>query len=827
MYFIVPFEIIYGGKIQLKINNFLYCLILIVTFSSCIGTKNIPEGKYLLDRQNIKGAKHISSERLVELYQQKPNRKVLQILPISLYTWMYQIGEKKYDPKKVEQQKIRIANKFDKKIAANASDNIKVTRLQNRKQSKLAKKDNVLQNGNKFMQWGEPLTVLDTALTRITEEKIQQFIRNRGYFHATANANVRYTGRRAIVNYRVVEGKPYILDSLMLVTGDSLITQLIRSADAATVLKAGNNYDAEHLDQEMVRLENLMKDNGYFEFSRQFVEFAVDTAILGDRKVALKTIINTPSKRGYHKVFKVDSVIFTTDANTPSVKGQREGHYYNRITYRYFEDKYSKKILDRRVFIYPGDLYSKSKTFSTQRQLANLDMFKFVNINYDTTGGRFITNIFTSPLDRYQLTQEIGINVTANQTVPGPFYNFNIKNRNTLGGLEILELRGRFGINGVTSYSNRGQIANSLETGGNLSLTLPDFVFPLGNSLKSRLGQLNPRTRFSIGYDYIDRDDFTRDNLNASLGYSWQKNQSRLFNFTLADVNLINTRNESLEFQDVLRESDSLGTSFHRAFERSFVSSMFFTALFDFNQYGSYKNKSSYLRTLVESGGTFLNVFGTTFLERDSLENYKFLKFNIDYRRHIPLASQGAFAYRIRVGIGAPYGENKILPYEKNFFAGGSSSVRAWGPRRLGPGSYSPVNRQGLIDYNFEQPGEMIFEASMEYRQNLVGFVDWAFFIDAGNIWTLRDDVGADGEVRRPGAKFETNKFYKEIGVGTGLGFRMDFTFLIMRVDLGVKVFEPARPEGQRWVLDDFKFGGLPGSTENAVTLNIGIGYPF
>ncbi len=394
--------------------------------------------------------------------------------------------------------------------------------------------------------------------------------------------------------------------------------------------------------------------------------------------------------------------------------------------------------------------------------------------------------------------------------------------------MEILEFSGRFGVNGVTSYSDDGQIANSLEIGGNLSLTIPDFVFPLGAALKSRLGQLNPRTRFSVGYDYIDRDDFTRDNLNASLGYSWQRDQSRLYNFTLADVNLINTRNESTEFQEVLRESDSLGTSFHRAFERSFVSSMYFTSLFDFNQYGSYQNRSSYLRLFAESGGTFLNVFGSGFLERDSLENYKFLKFNIDFRRHIPLHSRGALAFRINTGIGIPYGENEILPYEKNFFAGGSSSVRAWGPRRLGPGSYAPINEEtGQLDYNFEQPGELIMEASLEYRQNLVGFVDWALFIPAGNIWTLRDDVGDDGEVRRPGAKFETDRFYKEIAVGTGMGFRMDFTFLIMRVDLGVKVYEPARPEGRRWVLDDFKFGGLDDTTENAITLNIGIGYPF
>ena len=823
----MPFEIISGSKYKLKIYNFLYCLPLIILLSSCIGTRELEDGQLLLHNQKVKSPKEIDSQKLEELYQQQDNRKVLKVLPISLYTWLYKVGKKKYDTVKLRQKYQKIERKFDEKIAEKSAEPTKVVRLQNRKQAKLQKVDNVLKNGNKFMQWGEPLSIYDSTKTKETQQDMVQYLQNKGYFFGEVEPVVRRTNKRVTVTYQVTPNQPYVMDSLILVTGDTAITKLIEANQAESLIKEGENYDTENLDQEMVRIENLLKDNGYFEFSRQFIEYAVDTAILGDRKVALKTLVNTPSKRGFHKVFRVDSVIFTTDANTPSALAQRQSRYYNRITYRFFEEKYSKKILDHRLFIYPGDLYSKSKTFSTQRQLANLGMFKFVNINYDTTGGKFITNIFTSPLDRYQLTHEVGINVTANQRVPGPFYNFNLQNRNTFGGLEVFEISGRFGIDGVTSYSNNNRITNSLELGGNLSLTLPDFIFPLGENLKSRLGELNPKTRMSIGYEFVDRDDFTRDNLNASLAYTWQKDQSRLFNFTLADVNLINTRNESQEFREVLDESERLGTSFHRAFERSFVSSMYFNALYDFDQYGSYNNNSSYLRVFVESGGTFLNFVGTDFLERDSLQNYKFLKFNVDFRKHIPLAARGALAWRINAGVGIPYGDNLILPYEKNFFAGGSSSVRAWGPRRLGPGSFSPVNEDGLINYEFEQPGEIIFEASLEFRQNLIGFLDWAFFIDAGNIWTIRDDVSDDGEVRRPGGKFEADRFYKEIAIGTGLGFRMDFTFLIMRIDLGIKALEPARPEGERWVLDDFKFGGLDDTTENSIILNIGIGYPF
>jgi outer membrane protein assembly factor BamA len=345
--------------------------------------------------------------------------------------------------------------------------------------------------------------------------------------------------------------------------------------------------------------------------------------------------------------------------------------------------------------------------------------------------------------------------------------------------------------------------------------------------MKSRIGQLNPRTHFSVGYEFVNRIDFTRDNLSTSVKYFWQKDQSRLFTFALADLNLVNTRNISPEFQQELDESESLGTSFLRAFDPAFVTSMYLQTIYDFNQYGTYQKNSAYLMTFVESGGTLLNVFGTQFLEKDSLESYKYLKFNVGFRKHIPLPVRGgAVAYRIHAGIGVSYGDNKILPYEKNFFAGGSSSIRAWGPRRLGPGTYSPVNEDGDIDYNFEQPGEIILEASIEYRQNLIGFLDWAIFFDAGNIWNLMDDVGDDGEVRRPGGKFEKD-FYKAIALGTGMGFRMDFTFLILRFDMGIKVYEPARPVGERWVLRDFKFGGIAGSTDNSIILNIGIGYPF
>ncbi|HSJ68078.1 MAG TPA: BamA/TamA family outer membrane protein, partial [Anditalea sp.] len=201
---------------------------------------------------------------------------------------------------------------------------------------------------------------------------------------------------------------------------------------------------------------------------------------------------------------------------------------------------------------------------------------------------------------------------------------------------------------------------------------------------------------------------------------------------------------------------------------------------------------------------------------------FQFLKFQADWRRYIPIDNVSTFAYRTNLGLAKPYGiGGGVLPYEKYFFAGGSTSNRAWLPRRLGPGSFQPEPREdGTFDYRFEQPGEIVFEAMFEYRRKLFSYFDGAVFIDAGNIWTFKDDRTRDG------AQFRFDSFYKEIAVGTGMGLRMDFDFLVLRLDMGVKAYDPAQDEGDRFVLDKLSFRRPLGERGQAV-FNIGIGYPF
>jgi outer membrane protein assembly factor BamA len=205
-----------------------------------------------------------------------------------------------------------------------------------------------------------------------------------------------------------------------------------------------------------------------------------------------------------------------------------------------------------------------------------------------------------------------------------------------------------------------------------------------------------------------------------------------------------------------------------------------------------------------------------------SYANFQWLKGQIDYRKYYPINKKQTIAYRLNFGLARPYGVSVgILPYEKYFFAGGGTSIRAWQARRLGPGSSVPITGPGGdYDYTNEQPAEMILESMLEYRRKLFSYFDMALFVDAGNSWMIGRDAA------RPGADFRYDRFYKEIAIGTGVGLRMDFDFLVIRLDLATKALDPARPEGERWILDNIRFN-RPFGTRGQTVFNFGIGYPF
>ncbi|MEL6535813.1 MAG: BamA/TamA family outer membrane protein, partial [Bacteroidota bacterium] len=327
-----------------------------------------------------------------------------------------------------------------------------------------------------------------------------------------------------------------------------------------------------------------------------------------------------------------------------------------------------------------------------------------------------------------------------------------------------------------------------------------------------------------IGYAFNDRPEYTRTTINAGFVYTWETTRGTRYSYNLWDLSLINTRDIAESFQTILDEQAAQGNNLRRTFEPSLVSSSQISATYNFLKNKTHEQQTAYLRVLVDAGGTVWNLLNpnTAFPESFNLATFKYLKFNTDFIRYRPLRDNSVLAYRFNIGMAGSYdNDNPELPFEKYFFAGGSNSIRAWSPRRLGPGSYRQQDSLGNIQLLFDQQGEILLASSVEWRRNIFDFIDGAIFVDVGNTWVFRE------ETVRPGANFDFSRFWNEFAVGVGAGIRADFSFLILRLDVGVKAHDPAFPLGSRWFPSEYAYDQPFLVNNPAYTLNLGIGYPF
>ncbi|MEP5612417.1 MAG: BamA/TamA family outer membrane protein [Cyclobacteriaceae bacterium] len=808
-----------------------------IFLSSCLGSKYLKPDEQLLVKYEVHGLSGARKDDAEGLVLQSPNSKVslmgITIIPFTHLAHTYQLGKNGflffdgYNEEKTIQERDDVEAKFERKIA-NASKEEKQRKLRQRMIKKLDKKDRKLKEGNQLMRWGEELAVYHEDQSQQSAEKVKLYLNSKGFFNSDVTVDkkiVNQRKRKVSVEYKVKPGSRYRVDSIEYVIADTALARIVSENLKQAPLKKGF-YNQQTLSQERDHIYNLAVNNGYFEFSKQFVSFEIDSVKLKGQKLYVRETIGNPAKRPKHKVFTLDSVIFTSDASiTQAFERSIETH--DDVTFNFGKNRYSKKILHWRIPLEKGDVYSRNLTIETQRQLSYLDNFKFVNINYDTTGNRFVANIFTSPFDRYQTSNEFGFTQT-NGARPGPFFTVNLKNRNAFKGLEIISIDVNAKLEGIRNVSEDDEKYSSRQYGGQLSFSFPQFLFPLGSSLKKQMGSYNAKSRFSVGLSYEQRiDEYVRRTIQTSFSYSWQVRDKIKYTLTPLQGSLIRSDNEDT-FEEFLTGLESQGNTYANAFRSAFVSSTSFQIDLNLGNYAQGRD-GGFVRFFTEAGGN-LNGFIGERAVGDDIQIYRFVKTNIDLRKIDRISRRLNLAYRFNIGLAYAYGSNNSLPYEKYFFGGGSNSLRAWKPRRLGPGAFGQVDSLGtaesngrVINFAREQPGDLIIESSFELRHKLVGFLEAAVFLDAGNVWLIKgssvqpelDPEGDDG-------KFRINEFMNEMAVGTGLGFRFDLSFLIMRLDLGLKLFDPAQPKGGRFVGDKI-FSNFGPNSE----FNIGIGYPF
>ena len=440
--------------------------------------------------------------------------------------------------------------------------------------------------------------------------------------------------------------------------------------------------------------------------------------------------------------------------------------------------------------------------------------------------------VTASPSPRLAQTTEIGGTYVAD--LLGPFANLRLKWRNPFGGAEVLELSGRAGLEGQFAQVGDGKTTSQTYTvqyGATVALVVPEFLLPIRGA-GSWLRDAQPRTRFALSSTYTSSAYYTRSNTQLTLDYLWQPSPYQQYIATPVSLGLVNTPFTSDFYKQRLEElRTGQGSPLYLSFRSIFVPSFSFTSLYNSNDLNQTRN-AHFLRWFVEVGGLTRGLYRQAdwFTSR-GLSTYNFAKISVDYRRYYRLSPSTYLAWRLNGGVaraltrspdpdaapGRP-AERYLLPYDKYFFAGGSNSVRAWAPRRLGTGASATTRRQpdGSLarDYITEQPGEVLLEGSVEYRFPVYSFIKGAVFTDFGNVWSLPPDA------QRPEAEFRASQALRQLALAAGLGVRMDFSFLILRFDFATKVYDPT--DDQPWVLRR-----ALRQTTNQTVINVGLGYPF
>ncbi|MCU0325532.1 MAG: BamA/TamA family outer membrane protein [Spirosomaceae bacterium] len=839
-----------------KLGKYFSYFTAIVLISSCTPKVQLEKDEFLLRNLAFKGNKQISSDELETLIppNQKPNRRFLDLdfMPAQRLSF-YMLGKKLYNENKVS-ARFEELNRQLQSLPQDFSDK-KNDKIRQKIRKKLERTQETF---DKKIAWfwrfvGEEPSIIDINKIEKTKKDIELYVLRKGFYDRKISYSIDTTKRGFMkLTYQIEENKPYLITRVVYDAQDEKIDSLFKSDLKNTFTKLNSLADWNNIENEKLRLEALLKNNGYYNFSPQFFDNQMIDTFRVDNTAEIRFKIKYTPKQPKFNQYSISEIQFlAAEINSnQKLSSQTDTTLYNGINYIFVDNKFPIKLLDSRVGLRPNELYSLEKITNTKRQLYNLNQFSFANFQYRLLPDNKLRVEITAPtLLKYNVTVDPNLNLV--NSIFGIGLNGSVKVRNQLKKLDIIELAGRLSHEG-TGINN----IRSTDIGGNASITFPQIMIPFLNSEKLR--DYNPKTQLGVGLNNSNTLFYNRTNLKFTGVYSWQKSSVETFIFSFLDINLTNTSysadSNGISFRKTLIEQQLQGNSLKVSFDPQFVSSISGSYVFN-NQVQGDNKRAKYLRIFAESGGTLLGLIKDPSVNYDRVKfidklfpvknqvvgelppdttraYFRFLKFNIDFRKYLPISSRSSWAYRFNIGLAIPYGKNRSLPYEKNFFAGGSTSVRAWDPRGLGTGSAKPQIFENFSNrlQTLPQPGDILLEGSIEYRNNLfkmpIGVLEGALFADWGNIWKLYSNPNNSGE------NFELKRFYKEFAVGAGFGLRWNLDYLIFRFDFPVKVIDPSQPVGERFVLDDFKFGRFLDSEKTLynlyrIPLRIGIGYPF
>lgn len=805
-------------------------------FLSCKGTKYVPDGKHLLTKNTVfvNGKKNTGAD--VEAYlMQRPNQRFFW-LPMGVY--FYNLGSKNFETdfekwKKLHPKRYRFSKSvFSEKQVYGVR--------------KFKEKTNEW-----FFKSGSAPEIVNTKKTRQTVKNLQQYFYNEGYLRAKVNYKIESKNKKAKVKYTVATGKPYLIDSISVLMESKILDSIYKSNKSPMRLKTNEKLKISYFSDERNRLTELFRNSGIYRFNKNAIVFDADTTKQPYR-VPIKMVVSDSISGKPFKIQNIRNVKIYTDyaynLHKDSIKEKENYKGYHFLSVK--KIKYKPHYLLDAVFIKPGDTYSDKTTDLTRLHLQDLNNFKMVDVRYkELPSDSLDAYIYLTPQKKYSL----GINteLTHSNIKPlGISAKLSLLNRNVFKGAEILKLSFQGSFLNSEDAAKKSDFFNAREMGVDLSLEIPRFflpfnadkivsktsypktIFTLGTSLQKNVGL--DKQKFTGIIDYVWRSSKTIShsvellnaqyirNLNASSYFSVYKSEFNslstiakdFFNIDLTEseaTNFINTYIND-DFKNNYPESFKIAQNIDERYkiltENIFVPSMAYT--FTYNNSRDYQDKDfTFFKTRFVSSGNITSLL-TKKQENETktllgIPFAQYAKLDVELKRFWNPFLNNIIAFRTFLGIAVPYGNSEAIPFSRSYFIGGSNDLRAWQVYDLGPGS----QKTGL-EYNV---GNIKFLTSLEYRFDIANSLKGAIFTDVGNIWEFSSSKTATSKTI-----FNLKKALEELAVGTGFGIRYDLSFLLLRLDIGFKTYEPYLTEGNRW-LQHYNF--------NNAVYNFGISYPF
>ncbi|HUS03199.1 MAG TPA: BamA/TamA family outer membrane protein [Chitinophagaceae bacterium] len=678
----------------------------------------------------------------------------------------------------------------------------------------------------KFLRkFGEPPVLLSDVNLENNSKVLKNNLENKGYFHAAVSGDTTVKNKKAHATYTVHTGPVYTIKEIVF--PKDTVTQLdvaLKNTEPKSLLKAGIPFNLDLIKAERLRIDAALKEKGYYFFSPDYLLINADSTI-GNNMVNLYMTVKTNTPFAARKAYTINEIYIYSNytLSTAAIDTSHDFEEFYKGYYVIDKNKMFKPSLFEHVMQFkPNDLYNRTAHNLALNRLVNLGVYKFVKNRFevDPYTDELNTFYYLTPLPRKTLRAEISGNTKSNNNA-GSVFSVSWRHKNFLRGAELFAANVYVG--SEVQFSGRQKGFNTNKLGGEVSLTVPKFIIPF--FVFNTKGAYVPKSYARIGYDLLNRTLlYTLNSFRADLGYTWKPDRRNEYRYNPISVNYVQPFHITQRYKDSINGINGRKGDFtlKKAIEKQFIIGSNATYSYD-ELIDNPAGKGWFVLTNLDLSGNLIGLFTKPDLKNgDTIKFFgapyaEYMKAEVDVRHYSRIAPKTIWANRIDLGVGLPHGNSGELPFIKQFFIGGTNSLRGFRSRTLGPGTYRPLNADST-DFYPDQSGDIKLEINTELRQKISGILEGAIFAEAGNIWLRNKNPD------KPGGEF-TGKFLSQLAADVGVGIRFNMTILVLRFDVAVPISKPwTLPPPS--TLQEINFRNQAWRKENIV-FNLAIGYPF